>query len=226
MIAIIINALAVCAGGTVGIVLRNHISKRHINSIFSIMGVLTIVMGLQGVIPSDHMIFIMIALFLGSILGNFIDISGKIDSISERFSSEDGETNLISGAITIFLIQCTGALAILGPMKAGLVGEYDLIYFKAILDGASAIIFASIYGKSIYPAALLLLIYQGGIFLVSNIIEPVLTPLVIEQIGQIGSVLLVALGIEMLELKKMKVVNYLPAILIPILYTLIRGFFI
>ncbi len=225
MFAILINALAVCAGGIIGITLRNHISQVYITSIFSIMGVLTIVMGLQGVIPSDHMIFIMVALFLGSIVGVFLNISGKLESISKKYSREGVDANFIGGAITIFLIQCTGALAIIGPMKAGLQGDYSIIYFKAILDGASGIIFASIYGKSIFPAALLLLIYQGSIFLLSNIIEPVLTEVVIEQITQIGSVLLVALGIEMLELKKMNVVNYIPALLIPIIYSLIIGLF-
>lgn len=225
MFAILINALAVCAGGIIGITLRNHISQVHISSIFSIMGVLTIIMGLQGVIPSDHMIFIMVSLFLGSIVGVFINISGKLDSISKKYSRGGAETNFISGAITIFLIQCTGALAIIGPMKAGLQGDYSIIYFKAILDGASGIIFASIYGISIFPAALLLFLYQGSIFLLSNIIEPVLTEVVIEQITQIGSVLLVALGIEMLELKEMKVVNYIPALLIPIIYSLVIGLF-
>ncbi|MDO5718322.1 MAG: DUF554 domain-containing protein [Tissierellia bacterium] len=219
--AVIINALAVCIGGSVGIFLRNHISKKHIESIFKIMGILTLIMGLQGVIPSEHMIFIMISLFLGSIIGVSIDISGRIDRLSERYS---GKENFVSAMLVVFLIQCTGALAIIGPMKAGLEGDNSILYFKTILDGSSAIIFASMYGKSIYGSAFLLLLYQGAIFLLSNLIQPILDPVTIEQITQIGSVILVVLGIEMLELKKMNAVNYIPAILAPIIYNLIKGF--
>ncbi|MDO5690746.1 MAG: DUF554 domain-containing protein [Tissierellia bacterium] len=222
MIAVAINGLTVALGGLIGIFLKRFISQKHITSIFSIMGVLTIIMGLQGVIPSEHMMVILVSLFLGSILGVALDLSGKLEAFSKRFDQGSGQSSFVSGAFTIFLIQCMGAMAILGPLNAGLEGDNNLLYFKAVLDMGSSIIFASMYGKSIFLSALLLFLYQGSIYLLARLAGPILDVTVIEQLTQVGSVILVALGIEILELKKMNIVNYLPALLIPIVYFLIR----
>lgn len=222
MISILIDGLAVIIGGFIGITMKKHISDEHFQSLFTILGILVLVIGFQGVIPSDHMMIIMISLFIGSVIGVGLKLHTRIEILSKKQSSDD-KPSFLNGAIIIFMFQCIGALALLGPLKAGLAGDYELMYFKAALDFISSLVFATIYDKSIFLSAVMLLIYEGGLFILSTFIEPILTPIVIEQISQIGSIILIGLGIEQLGIKQIKTVNYTPAMFVPIVISLVKG---
>ncbi len=216
MLGVIINSLGVAGGGLIGLFLKNAISEDLANSLYSILGILVLLFGIKGSIQAEQMFLILVFLCLGTLLGNILKLSDRLDAVAD--SSKKFDSEFLRGAITVFLVQGMGAMAILGPLEAGLKGDISILLFKAALDFISSIIFGSIYGRSLFLTSILLFLYQGAFFVLSLFLTPILTSLVVDYISQIGSVILIALSIEMLGLKEMKVVNYLPSLLIPLLY--------
>lgn len=222
MIGLITDSLGIFIGAFIGILLKKRITENHTQTIFTIMGIITIVLGLQGVIESDAILIVIISLFIGSILGVSFDIDYRVKRFAQRFTK--GSSHSVEGIVTVFMVLAAGALSIIGPMKAGLEGDLSIMNFKAVLDFASAVIFATIYGKSVYVVSIFLFIYQLIIFLSSKIIEPYLTQALIDQISQVGSIILIAIGFDLLDLKKIQVINLLPSLLMPILINIIIYF--
>lgn len=220
MFGIILNTLAVFAGGIIGMVLKRVISSKVMDSVFLIVSVTIAIIGIQGAVKGEDMAFVLICVALGALVGESIDIDQKIKNLTATIESKLSHTDntFFSNGIKIFLIQCTGSLAIIGPLNAGLQGNLDILLFKSTLDFTSSIIFASMYGKSIFLSGILLLVYQGGIFLLSTWLRSLLTQDVIGQLSVVGSVLIFAMALDMLEIKKIKVINYLPALLIPVIW--------
>ncbi len=220
MFGIILNTVAIFVGGTIGILLKKFISSKIMDALFAMIAVTITIIGLQGAVKGEDMAFILICITLGGLVGEGIDIQQKIDnttnSITHRLKNTDSE--FFTGAVTIAIIQCAGSLAILGPLNAGLQGNLDLVFFKTTLDFTSSIIFASIYGKSIYLSGVILLLYQGSIFAMSTWLKSLLTDQVISQISVVGSVMIFAMGLDLLNIKKINVVNYLPALLVPVIW--------
>lgn len=220
MFGIILNTVAVLLGGFFGISLRKVISSKVMDAVFLIVAVTIAIIGIQGAVKGEDMAFVLICTALGGLIGESIDIDKRIENTTAFIKSKmkDADNEFFTRAIEIFLIQCTGSLAILGPLNAGLQGNMDILFFKATLDFTSSIIFASMYGKSIYLSGILLFLYQGGIFALSTWLKPLLTEQVISQLSVVGSVLIFAMALDTLEIKKIKVVNYLPALLIPVVW--------
>lgn len=220
MLSIIINSIAIFVGGTIGIFLNKFISTKIMDAVFVMVAVTVTIMGIQGAVESEDMAFVLICIALGGLIGEGIDIQQRIDNGTETVNNKlkNTDSRFFAGAITIAIIQCAGSLAIIGPLNAGLQGNYDLVFFKTTLDFTSSIIFGSIYGKSIYLAGIILLLYQGSIFGLSTWLKPLLTEEVIGQLSAVGSVMIFAMGLDLLEIKKIKIVNYLPALLIPVVW--------
>ena len=224
MSAVLLNAFMVALGGTMGLFLKKFISANIMDSLYSIIAITIGVIGIQGAIKGENMALILIYIALGALIGEVLKIDHKINTFSQyiKTSLKTVENNFLPHALEIFLIQCTGSLAIIGPLNAGLEGNTDLLLFKTTLDFTSSIIFASLYGKSIYLSAFLLFLYEGSIFILSQGLKIFLTPEVISEISVVGSILIIAMAIDMLEIKSIKVINYIPALLLPILWYAFR----
>jgi uncharacterized membrane protein YqgA involved in biofilm formation len=132
--------------------------------------------------------------------------------------SKGGGGNFAQGFVTASLLFCVGAMAIVGSLEDGLTGDAGTLLAKSILDGVSAVIFAATMGIGVVFSAIPVFIYQGAITLLAGFIKPFLTDMVISQTSLVGSILIIGIGFNMLELKKFKVGNMLPAIFIPIIY--------
>lgn len=224
MAGIIINTAAVFIGAAAGIFLKKYISKKHMDSILLIMSLYIVVIGIQGAIETKSPMQMLLALVLGSIVGVSLKIYKRInrlsDYVEDKFKSSNA--NFSQGFITAAMLQCIGALAIIGPLNAALKADMTALYIKSALDMISSLIFASIYGSGVILSGVAVFIYQGIIYLLAGKLQVVLTPEVINEVSATGSVLIMALGLELLEIKKFKIANYLPAVFMPMIFYGIR----
>ena len=140
------------------------------------------------------------------------------DEIESRVSSENKEHSVSNGFVTASLLFCVGAMAIVGALQSGLTGNHDTLFAKSLIDGIAAIVMASSLGIGVLLSAGLILVYEGGITLFANVLAPLLTDSVINEMTCVGSLLIVGLALNMLKLTNLKIMNYAPAVFFPILF--------
>lgn len=188
------------------------------------VGLSVIIIGISAAIKTENTIMAIISIVLGSIIGEISGIEKKLnrlgDSLEARFSN--GDSNFSKGFVTASLVYCVGAMAIVGALESGLLGDHNTLFAKSILDGITSIIFASTLGIGVAFSAIVVFIYQGLITLLATYLKDLLTHDVILEMSAVGGILIMAIGINILELKKIKVGNMLPAIFIPFLYYIFK----
>ncbi|MEN6626963.1 MAG: DUF554 domain-containing protein [Candidatus Sumerlaeia bacterium] len=232
----IVNTIAVIAGGIAGTAIKTGLSQRYRSIIMQAVGLSVVIIGVSGALQGIFrvtakgaidrgdimlMIFSMVA---GCIVGEWLDIEARLDSLGQWFQSKfaRGDGNFAEGFVTASLLFCVGAMAIVGALDDGLNGDTSTLFAKSILDGVSSIVFASTMGIGVAFSAVSVLVYQGAITLAAGFVKPWLTPEVIGQMSLVGNVLIMAIGINLLDIKKIKVGNMLPAVFIPLVYYLIQ----
>ena len=133
-----------------------------------------------------------------------------------------GGSGLSAGFVTASLIYCVGAMAVVGSLQSGLTGSHDMLFTKSLLDGISAIVLTASLGMGVGLSAVSVLIYQGAITLLAGLLAPVLTDAVVAEMTCVGSMLIFALGLNMIGVTKIKVMDFVPAIflVIPLCYVL------
>ena len=158
-------------------------------------------------------------------MGEGINIDKKLNQlgglIKSKVKSESG--NVGEGFVTATLLFCVGSMAIMGSLDSGLRGDHTVLYTKAIMDGISALIFASSMGIGVLLSAVPILLYQGSITLLSSFIQPYLTQSMMTEMNAVGGILLIGLGISILGIKEIKVSNLLPALVIPVILLALIG---
>ncbi|MDU3118102.1 MAG: DUF554 family protein, partial [Finegoldia magna] len=173
---------------------------------------------------TNNFIFMLISLVIGAIIGNGLDLDKKLANLVEYLQNKvpDSSGSSMKGAIALIMLQNIGSLAILAPLNLGLSGSADIMQFKIILDGITTFLFSATYGFTVALSGVVGLVMNTLIFLLSTSLSKVLVPEVIENISVVGSLLIVLLGIDMLEIKKFKIMDYIPAIFIPIFWFIIK----
>lgn len=218
----IVNAAAVLVGSLAGYIFKKGLSERFSSLIMSVLGLLTLAIGMMFFIESKNIMVVLFSLIIGSILGEWIDIEKRMndlgDYVQDKLKSKEG--NFSQGFVTTSLLFCVGSMAIMGPLQSGLLNDHKLLFTKSVMDGITAIVFASTLGIGVALSSLPILIYQGSIALLASLIAPYLSEAVIVEMTATGGVLLVGMGISILEIKKIKVGNMLPAIFLPIILML------
>ena len=178
--------------------------------------------GVSGAIKTSNVMIVIVSMVIGSLLGELAHIEDGLDKLGgwaqKRFAK--GDTGFAAGFVNATLLFCVGAMAVVGSLEAGLTGKSDTLLAKAVLDGVSAMIFASTLGIGVAFSAIPLTLYQGGIALLANVLAPVMTDALIQEMSAVGSLLIIALSLNMLEAtrERIRVGNMLPAILIPCAY--------
>ena len=216
----VVNSLAIIVGSLFGIGLNKGIKDDYKDTIMNAIGLTVIIIGIMGGISSENIILVIASLVIGSIIGEVIGIEKRLDklgdSLQERFGAKD--SNFSKGFVTTSLVFCVGAMAIVGSLESGIQGDHSTLFAKSIIDGITSVIFASTLGIGVAFSAIPVFLYQGGITLFSSLIKDLFTPEVINEMSAIGGILIMAIGINILDIKKIKVGNMLPAVIIPILY--------
>ncbi len=228
MLGTLVNTLAIVLGTVVGLLLRKKLSSKVQQTVMTGLGMCVVVMGIADGIQTQQMILVLTAVVLGGIVGALLNIENTLENVGNKIEKallkkKDGkEENLIAkGFITATLVYCVGAMGILGAIESGTQGNHNTLFAKAMLDGTSAVFFASALGPGTGLAAIVVFFYQGGITLLAKWIAPFMSEGIIRELSAVGGILILGIGINLLEIKKVSVANLLPALLIPIAYGLV-----
>ena len=216
----IVNTVAIILGSLIGISLKSGFIKEKSNAIMGALGLSVIIIGLQGVIQYESPLKLIVALALGVLIGEVLDLDNLINRFARRLekrftSSEEGR--FAQGFVGASILFGVGAMAIVGSIQSGLESNETILYTKSMLDFISSIVYASTFGWGVLFSGFVILIYQGTITLLSSVIAPFLNEVVIADIGAIGSALVLAIGLNMLNITKLKLANFLPSIFVVIL---------
>jgi uncharacterized membrane protein YqgA involved in biofilm formation len=217
----IINVIAILIGGAVGLLFGARLSQKLKDTVISGMGLFTIAVGLQMFMKTENALIVLGALIIGAILGEWWGIEDGLQNLGiwleKRFSggSDGGSSRFVRGFLTASLVYSVGPMAILGSINDGLNGDYSTLAIKSVLDGFASIAFASSLGIGVLFSSLPTLVYQGGISLLAAQLNAVITPSMLNELTATGGVLLMGIGVSsLLELRKIRVGNFLPALAI------------
>ncbi len=238
-IGTIVNTLVVVAGGGIGLLLKQGIKDRFKEILLQALDVSTMLIGisgaLRGVLVVDGMLLatrntllMILCLVLGVILGEWINIDRWMQRLGQYLKRKvrvsDKDNNFAKGFVTTTIIICTGAMAIVGSFQDALLGDPSMLFAKSALDGVIATILASNYGVGVLYSAIPLLIYQGSLTVLASWIRPILSDLMLFNISFVGSILVLLIGINMLFDKRIRIANFLPAIILAAVLPLIFNF--
>ncbi len=225
MIATVINALAVVLGSLIGLLLHKGIKEQYQKIIFAAAGITSLVIGIQMALTTKHLLAFAIALILGGLAGTALNIEGAIMSFGERlknrFDRNSEGSSFALGFLNASVLFCAGAMAIVGSFKAGTEGDYSLILTKSILDGFMSIIFAGAMGKGVMFSSLTILVYQGALTLLSVKIKPFVSEVMLTELSAIGGALVIMIGLSLLDIRKFKTADFVPALVVTVLLVLV-----
>ena len=222
MISPLVNAVAIIVGSLIGMLLKKGMPEQISDHVMKALGLCTLYIGITGALKGENTLLLILSMVFGTIVGTWIDLDLRLNQLASwlerRFQKKsDGKTSLAEGFMTGSLLFCVGALAIVGSLQSGLTGDHEMIYAKSILDFIAAIIFASTLGIGVAFSAVLVLLYQGSIVLLANWLAPLLVEGVIAEMTSAGSLIIIALALNLLGITKFKVMNFVPAVFFPIL---------
>ena len=224
MLATVINALAIVAGSLIGILLKKGLSKRYETAIFTAAGVTTLVIGIQMALKTSHVLAFALALIAGGLVGTKLKIEDGVLRLGERLKSRlargERHDDFARGFLNATVLYCSGAMAIIGSFKAGTEGDYSILITKSVLDGTLAILFASAMGVGVAFSAISVLAYQSLLTLLSIWLKPFVTPLMLGELTGIGGAFVLMIGLNLLEIKKLKTGDFLPALVFTVLLVL------
>jgi uncharacterized protein len=224
MLATIINALAVLAGSLLGLFLRKGIQERYQKIIFTAAGLTSLTIGIQMALKTSHILAFAIALIIGGILGTLLDVEGAVlgfgERLKRRFAKNSEGSTFAEGFLSASVLYCSGAMAIIGSFKAGTEGDYSIILTKSVLDGCMSVIFAGAMGPGVAFSALPVLVYQGFLTIASVWVKPFVTDVMLAELTGIGGAFVIMIGLSLLDIKKFKTGDFLPALVVTVLLVL------
>jgi len=216
----IINVLAVILGSFIGLCLKSHIPPKIHQRVFQGIGLTTLLIGMQMALKVENLLLLIFSILIGAIIGEAIDLEKHLDNLANRLKKKLGSqsSTFTQGLITAFLIFCIGSLTILGALDEGIRGDHTLLLTKSTLDGFTSIALSATYGLGVMFSVIPMLIYQGGITLLAGQFQFLFTPVLINQLTAVGGILILGLGLNLLEIKQIKITNMLPALVVVFLF--------
>ena len=226
MLGVFVNTLTVILGTVIGILFRKFLPQRLGDAVMKGVALCVLYIGISGMLEGTNAIIAILSMACGTIVGTLIDIDKWFNRFADflqtklaRKKKEGASSTLAEAFVSSSLLFCVGAMTIVGSLDAGLRGDNSTLYAKAVLDGISSIFFASSLGFGVLLSAVTVFVYQGALVLLAGVLQSVLTnEFIIAEMTCVGSLLIIALGLNMLGITKIKVMNYLPAIFFPILF--------
>ena len=226
LIGTLVNTGTVIAGSLIGLFLGNILPQRLQDTVMKGLGLCTLFIGITGLMGGENALITVLSMAIGAVIGELLDLDGHLyrfaETLEKRFKRDGAKTSLAEGFVTASLVFCVGAMTVMGALNDGLTGDHTMLFTKATLDFISSIIFASSLGLGVLLAAVAVLVIEGGIACLAGVVAPLLQydAAVIPEMTVVGSLLIVGLGLNLLGITKLKVMNYLPAIFLPILLCL------
>lgn len=217
MLGVIINCITVIIGSLVGMTFKNLISKKVTDGVMVAIGLCTVYIGIDGALSGENTLVLILSMAIGAAVGFVLDIDGKINKFADfatrRFKKDDGQ-NTAEGFVTACLIFCVGAMTLVGSVQAGVNGDNTTLITKAMLDLISSLALASTFGVGVLLSTLFVLVFQGGIVLLSSLAGDFLSLSMQNEMICAGSVIIIGLGLNIIGVSKIKVANFVPAMFI------------
>lgn len=229
MIGVFVNTATVIVGSLIGLIFKRGIPKRLADAVMIGIGLCTIYIGISGVLKGENTLILIGSIVVGAIIGTAIDLDKRLNALGEligrRFKKSNGSVSVAEGFVTASLLFCIGSMTIVGSLQAGLTGDNEMIFTKSLLDLISSAILSVSLGIGVICAAAFVFVFQGALVLLAQYLAPVLTTSAVNEITCAGSLIIIALGLNLIGVTKIKVANYLPAIVIaPIICWIITLF--
>lgn len=226
MLGTIVNSLTIVIGSFIGLFVKGKINQKVSETVMNGLALCVIYIGISGALKGNNTIVMIISIATGGFIGEIIDIDKKLENlgqrIEKRFNKNGGNISVAQVFITSTLLFCVGAMAIVGSLESGLNNDHSTLFAKSLLDGISSIIFTSTLGIGVILSAVVVFIYQGSITLAAGFLSNFLSEVAINNMNAVGSLLIIGLGLNILEVTKIKVSNLLPAVVIAVILSFIN----
>lgn len=225
MLGTVVNVAAVVAGSLVGLTLHARLPKRLSDIAFQAIGLFTLFFGVSMALKTQQVLILVFSIVGGSIIGELIDIDRHLSRFGEWLKGglRIGSARFSEGLVAAFLLFCMGSMTVLGAVEEG-TGKVPMLYYaKSLLDGFASIALSAALGVGVVFSAIPLLVYQGGLTLVAHLLGTALSGAIVAEMTAVGGLMLIGLGINILEIKKLKVSNMLPALVVAALLAWVFG---
>jgi uncharacterized membrane protein YqgA involved in biofilm formation len=223
----LINTAAVIVGGTLGALLGDRLPSRLRQIVMHGVGLVTLVVGIDMALGTQSILLVLGSILIGGVLGEWWRLDDRLEGLGSWLEQRSDRFPLLTrgdftrGFVTASLVFCVGPMSVLGAIQDGLSGDFTLLAIKSVLDGFSSLAFAASMGMGVTFAALMVLLYQGALSLGAGVFQTVLVDPMIVEMTAAGGVIILGIGLTLLEIKRIKVANFLPALFIaPLLVTL------
>ncbi|BBJ27308.1 DUF554 domain-containing protein [Athalassotoga saccharophila] len=211
-LGVIVNTLTVIGGTLIGIPLGNKLKEKHKSVFFISIGILTILIGVSMGLKTENFLVVLGSLVIGGLIGEIVGIEDKISNLSKKFSKRD--SNFATGFISTTVLFVVGPMTILGCVNSGLTGNNEILYVKSIMDGISSIAFASVYGIGVLMSAGSVFVIEGGLALLASFFQFLTLPAYLNDFTGTGGAMMLMIGLRILNVKEIKVGNFLPALIV------------
>lgn len=223
MLGTIVNSLAIVVGGLIGFFFKNIIPARLSDSLLKASAMAVLLVGIKLSLVGENLTLLIVSLILGTLIGELVNIEGMLDKLGQFVESKfkNKDSNITQGFVSCTLVYCVGSMAIVGSIQSGLTGNHEILFSKAVLDGIISITMAVTMGIGVVLSSVSVFVYQGSITMLAKFLQSVLSDVVVSEMTAIGGVLIMAIALNFLEIKRIKVGNMIPAVFIPIIYFMI-----
>ncbi len=223
MLGTIVNTITVIIGSFIGLFLHTRLPERLTRTAFNTIGIFTIFIGITMALKTSHILILVFSILPGAIIGELLQLEERLNRFTERLRTRlrlKGST-FTEGLLAAFLLFCMGSMTILGAIEEGTGNTPNLYFTKALLDGFAAIALAAGLGIGVLLSAIPLFLYQATLTLLARLLNTILRPGIVDEITAVGGLILISLGINILQIKKLKILNLLPGLIIALILGLI-----
>jgi len=232
LVGTLINIGAVLVGGVLGTLLGSRLPERMRETVMHGLGLVTLLLGISLALQTNEILIVMGSILVGALLGEWWKIDRGLERLSEwlrlqllKRAPAGTLGHFTEAFITASLVFCVGPMTLLGSIQDGLTGDFSLLAVKSLLDGFAALVFASSLGVGVVFSVLIILVYQGGVTLLAGVAQQVLTEAMITEMTATGGIMILAIGLLLLDVKKIRVANLLPALMIaPLIVAILAAF--
>ncbi len=217
-----INVALVVLGGSIGLLLKKGLPERVSDAVMKGLGLCVLYIGISGCLKGDNALIAVISMAVGTIFGSAVDLDKRMNNIAAKVEKKltknsSGEINLAQGLVTATLLFCVGAMAVVGSLDSGISGDYSTLATKSVIDGVSSIVLASTLGYGVLLSSIPIFLYQGSITILAGVVAPFLNEYTVNEMTCVGSLLIIAISLNMLKITNIKVMNSLPAVFLPVI---------
>lgn len=220
----IVNSIVVVITSLIGLLIGQRIPEKMNRAIMQGIGLVVITIGISGAVNGVNTLVLILSMVIGIVIGEGLEIHQRInlfiEKATKRLSGDKDQSEFTQAFMTATMLFCIGSMAIVGSLESGLTGDNATLYTKSVIDGISAVLFSSSLGIGVLFASIPLLLYQGSLIVFAQLLAPILSDAVILEMTTVGSVLLIGMGLNMLDITDFKMMNFIPAIFLPILLML------